>query len=322
MNISKGHLPNSCAPDSWAGFFMLMAFPFLANRPFIPPLNLNGLRCFCKPEICVRPLGRSFHRRHTSGNIKSIGAASGERGGLRLCWPTGANRMGWPECIGRAGSAVTGSQDEDEVAMLLVSAKIGPFKSIEKPEEVKIEDDVTVLVGMNGSGKTVLEALAKSDDIFDLAKFDYVEDYPRKNLRTYESRHLTNPDTATVLTYELTDSKAAAINQTLRTQLPKNFRFLVNHDYQNRRTISLAVDNKSVIAELTKGATSTNFPDAITNASSITEIPKTVEGLSLTDADKQYLASINQRIDEILEAKRKPPGKDRYSSRSERSAAV
>jgi predicted ATP-dependent endonuclease of OLD family len=78
--------------------------------------------------------------------------------------------------------------------MLLVSAKIGPFKSIEKPKEVKIENDVTVLVGMNESGKTVfLEALAKSDDIFDLAKFDYVEDYPRKNLHTYESRHLTNP---------------------------------------------------------------------------------------------------------------------------------
>jgi AAA ATPase domain len=156
---------------------------------------------------------------------------------------------------------------------------------------------------MNESGKTVfLEALAKADDIFDLAKFDYVEDYPRKNLRAYENRHLTNPDTATVLTYELTDSEAAAINQTLRTQLPKNFRFSINHDYQNRRTISLAVDNKSVIAELTKGATSTNFPDAITNASSITEIPKTVEGLSLTDADKQYLASINQRIEAATKA--------------------
>jgi hypothetical protein len=30
--------------------------------------------------------------------------------------------------------------------MLLVSAKIGPFKSIEEPKEVKIENDVTVLV--------------------------------------------------------------------------------------------------------------------------------------------------------------------------------
>jgi predicted ATP-dependent endonuclease of OLD family len=168
----------------------------------------------------------------------------------------------------------TGSPDGDEVAMLLVSAKIGPFKSIEKPEEVKIEERVSVLVGMNESGKTVfLEALQKSDDIFDRAKFDYIDDYPRRNLSTYEKRHDTNPDTVTVLTYELTDKEAAAINQTLRTQLPKNFRFSINRDYQNHRTISLAVDNKSVIAELAKGGASTDFRDAITNVSSIRVIP-------------------------------------------------
>jgi hypothetical protein len=32
---------------------MLRAFPFLANRPFLAPLNLNGLRGFCKPECGV-----------------------------------------------------------------------------------------------------------------------------------------------------------------------------------------------------------------------------------------------------------------------------
>jgi hypothetical protein len=35
--------------------------------------------------------------------------------------------------------------------MLLVSAKVGPYKSIEKPDEVGIEKGVTVLVGMNAS---------------------------------------------------------------------------------------------------------------------------------------------------------------------------
>jgi hypothetical protein len=37
--------------------------------------------------------------------------------------------------------------------------------------------------------------------------------------------------------------------------------------------------------------------------SSIREIPKAVEGLSLTDADKQYLASINQRIEAAANAR-------------------
>ena len=34
---------------------MLMAFPFLANRPVIAPLNLNGLLGFCKPQCAIGP---------------------------------------------------------------------------------------------------------------------------------------------------------------------------------------------------------------------------------------------------------------------------
>ena len=187
--------------------------------------------------------------------------------------------------------------------MHLVSATIGPFKSIEKAEPVKIEQGVTVLVGMNESGKTVfLEALLKSEDIFDRAKFDYIDDYPRKDLSIYEKRHSTNPDTVTTLTYQLTDKKVAAINQTLHTQLPKNFQFSIHHNYQDHKTISLAADGRSVIAELAKGSISTDFRDAITKVSSIAEIPKAVADLSLTDTDKQFLASINQRIEAATKA--------------------
>ena len=38
------------------------------------------------------------------------------------------------------------------------------YKSFTTPQSVKIEDDITVLVGMNESGKTsVLECLAKTN---------------------------------------------------------------------------------------------------------------------------------------------------------------
>ena len=73
--------------------------------------------------------------------------------------------------------------------MYLVSAKVGPFKSIEKPIDVKIEKGISVLVGMNEAGKTVfLQVLQKSADVFGTAKFDPVDDYPRKNLNDYERR--------------------------------------------------------------------------------------------------------------------------------------
>ena len=39
--------------------------------------------------------------------------------------------------------------------MLLSKAKVGPFKSINDPQTVAIDPNVTVLVGMNEAGKTV-----------------------------------------------------------------------------------------------------------------------------------------------------------------------
>ena len=144
--------------------------------------------------------------------------------------------------------------------MHLVSATIGPYKSIEKPMDVEIESGVTVLVGMNKSGKTVfLEALQKSDDIFGLAKFEHVDDYPRKNLRTYERRHEKHPDTATVLTYEITEKEAEEINKLLHTQLPAKFQFSILHDYKNEKHISLHADNKPVITALAKGTASADL---------------------------------------------------------------
>src|SRR5437764_1090404 len=122
--------------------------------------------------------------------------------------------------------------------MQLVSATVGPFKSIESPTEVKIEESVTVLVGMNEAGKTVfLQALQKSNDVFGVAKFDHIDDYPRKNLNAYERRHATTPDNATVLTYKLTESEVAETNALLHTTLPKDFLFAITHKYNNRRSI-------------------------------------------------------------------------------------
>ena len=73
-----------------------------------------------------------------------------------------------------------------EMNMLLVSAKVGPFKSINEPQSVAINDAVTVFVGMNEAGKTVfLRALEKSRDALGLAAFDPVDDYPRKDLPSY-----------------------------------------------------------------------------------------------------------------------------------------
>lgn len=182
--------------------------------------------------------------------------------------------------------------------MRLVSANIGPFKSIEQPAEVSIEEHVTVLVGMNEAGKTVfLQALQKSADVFKLARFDHVDDYPRKNLNNYEKKHDTQPDTASVLTYQLTDFEVDEINRELHTKLPKEFQFSVHHDYLNKLTIYLSADHKPVVDEIAKDKSlSAEFRAALKKASSFNDIPASVGTLTLTDAEKTLLESINQRI--------------------------
>src|SRR5437870_4937550 len=116
--------------------------------------------------------------------------------------------------------------------MLLISAEIGPFKSIEQPQKVLIDEALTVFVGMNEAGKTVfLKALEKSNDALGVAQFDPVDDYPRKDLPTYLKEHKTAPAQVTKLTYQLTVAEIAQLNDELRTKVQPEFTFSVFHFY-------------------------------------------------------------------------------------------
>ena len=69
--------------------------------------------------------------------------------------------------------------------MKLEKVKINKYKTYEIEQEVSIENDYTVLVGMNESGKTsLLEAITKANSYRTndaLSKFNVVTDYTRKN---------------------------------------------------------------------------------------------------------------------------------------------
>jgi hypothetical protein len=182
--------------------------------------------------------------------------------------------------------------------MLLVSAEVGPFKSVEKAEEVEIEDGVTVLVGMNEAGKTVfLQALQKSDDVFDIEKFKPVDDYPRKNLNAYERRHATSPERVTKLTYRLSDEEAEELNKSQNVALPHGFQFSISHKYDNGRTIGIEIDEKPVLASLAASPNlSTEFRDAIRPLKSLREVAGAIGNLGLNDADKDLASATAKRV--------------------------
>lgn len=186
----------------------------------------------------------------------------------------------------------------ERTSVKLVSAKVGPFKSINNPQDVSIDPEVTVFVGMNEAGKTVfLQALHKSVDALKLAKFDPVDDYPRKNLSAYLKRHKDNPDTVTVLTYEITQAEADDVNKQIGTTLKAGFTFTVSHSYANTLSIGCHVDEKPMIAALVKQATlSSDASKAIKGASSLKEIPDRLKDVSLTEQDQVFLKSVTARV--------------------------
>ena len=182
--------------------------------------------------------------------------------------------------------------------MLLISAKVGPFKSINEPQDVMIDDAVTVLVGMNEAGKTVfLQSLEKSNDALGLASFNLVDDYPRKDLVAYQKRHKIKPEEVTVLTYRLSSEEIGELNDEFHTKLKPDFQFSVTHNYGNSISICLSVEEKPAISSLLVGSTlSSDAQAAIKKATSLRVIPGILKDISLTEDDKAFLKTIETRI--------------------------
>jgi energy-coupling factor transporter ATP-binding protein EcfA2 len=182
--------------------------------------------------------------------------------------------------------------------MFLISAKVESFKSINTPQTVLIDDEVTVLVGMNEAGKTVfLKALEKSNDAQGLAKFDPVNDYPRKGLAQYQRQHTTKPDEVTLLTYRLTHDEINDLNAELRSELPIDFTFSVTHFYDNQVQLSISVDEQPVLdALLAESSLSSDAKAALKDAKLLRSIPELLANISATEEDKKFLDDIKKRI--------------------------
>lgn len=180
--------------------------------------------------------------------------------------------------------------------MILVSAKVGPFRSMNTQQTVEIDPTVTVFVGMNEAGKTVLlKALHKSSDAVEEDEFDPVDDYPRKDLSTYLKQHKTEPATAAVLTYELEEAEIVAVNTALKTKISKGFRIGVIHKYNNASNILINVDEAPVIQAFSK-TLSSDAQAATKAAQSLREIPDLLKDVGLTADDQEALEGLNKRI--------------------------
>ena len=94
----------------------------------------------------------------------------------------------------------------------LVKATINRYKCIEKEQSFDVQDNITVLVGMNESGKTsILESLSKANYFGDgdAFKFNAIHDYPRRQKKAMDKSGVI-PE-AVKLQYEIDDELKTVI---------------------------------------------------------------------------------------------------------------
>jgi predicted ATP-dependent endonuclease of OLD family len=137
--------------------------------------------------------------------------------------------------------------------MKLKDVVIHKYKSFESEQNFSLENDVTILVGMNESGKTsAIEAIAKTNYFQDdeAFKFNTTHDYPRKEKKVMDKSGVI-PEAITC-TYEIDANTIALIEKEMGKGVVKSTTFTITTKYDNKNTVSFSVDGKKFIEHKTK----------------------------------------------------------------------
>lgn len=182
--------------------------------------------------------------------------------------------------------------------MKLISAEVGPFCSINKKQFLKIDPDVTVLVGMNESGKTViLKCLDKAGSV-NGNKYIPIEDYPRKDYSKYKKIHGTNPGVAACLTYRVDENEINDIYNITGLTLEKDFVFSVSYLYSNNRRISLSIDESAIVKNIANsGELNRKLVQKINKMKTIREVYSAMSESDLNEKEKQVKEKLKKKIE-------------------------
>ena len=150
---------------------------------------------------------------------------------------------------------------------------------------------MTVLVGKNESGKTAfLEALHKSLAL-DGTKFEYVADYPRKDLVQYRALHAANQyQKAVQLTFRIERALSEKINKGVffgDQIVVCDSTFSKDVSMGNTCTIGFDLDEKSALEALNKALGDLEHKDDVfASASTLDSVLTKIEALKLASDSK------------------------------------
>ena len=121
--------------------------------------------------------------------------------------------------------------------MKLTGVTVHKYKSYDQQQSFPIDDDITIIVGKNESGKTaILEAIAKTNYFSDDSdfKFDPTHDYPRKEKKKYDKSGEIGKTIS--CTYLLEQEEICEIEKYLGCGVISKWQFTITTKYDNSIT--------------------------------------------------------------------------------------
>lgn len=181
----------------------------------------------------------------------------------------------------------------------LVKIKIHKYKCIETPQEFEVDDSITVLVGMNESGKTsVLEAVAKTNYFQNDSKFKFnaTHDYPRKEKKKMDKSG-ENP-TAVVCTYELSEELLTIINNEFGGPVFKTNVITLSSTYSGSKTIGdVKVDIHDFWEAIVKRDSIEDDLEVLCSVTSMSELNE-LESKLESDENKAKIANLKKYFED------------------------
>ncbi|MGX3044141.1 ATP-dependent nuclease [Helicobacter sp. T3_23-1056] len=177
----------------------------------------------------------------------------------------------------------------------LEKVEIYKYKSIESAQSFDVGDKITILVGMNESGKTnILEALAKVNYFNDdkSFQFDKTHDYPRKELKQNKNEF----PVAVTCFYSVSKKLQKEIYDNLRIDKFSIEKFSYTKDYNNNVSYDgINIDDKEFIEQYLKdfnGKVETTIYTDMLNIKNIQDIDSAIEKVKNIENNEELLKSL------------------------------
>lgn len=172
--------------------------------------------------------------------------------------------------------------------MNLKNVTIHKYKCIENTQTFQVEDDITVLVGMNESGKTsILEALAKSNYFTSDKKFSFTttHDYPRKEKKAVDKSG-EDPQAITCK-YEISDDLLQAIAKDVGQEVFTQKFVSITTKFSNKETygdVSASLQKFIEFKTGSLGISSKTLNDKLLSVKNVTDLDNIIK----EHKDEQY----------------------------------